>query len=874
MGRSSTALRSARFAHRRATVSTLVLTLVAALGVFSTVPAYGAGSGASPTPSWVNGFWHHQGPNGERDVNVCSYSVSVGTAHCNAHIVTNFGKDALAAAPSQPSSSTCTSSDNNVPSGVSTSGTGAYDPCYLDSAYNVASAAATHGGGVGQIVAIVDAYSDPNVTANLASYRSFFGLSTCPTGTVTHGASTCIFDVVNQNGSSTSLPAGNSGWGEEISLDVEMVSAICQNCQIALVEASSSSMANLGTGVNTAVAMGANVVSNSYGGSEYSSEVNDSNAYFNHPGVAIVAATGDNGFGVEFPAASPTVTAVGGTSLLQSTDTGARAANATETVWSGAGAGCSAYEPKPSWQSDPGCAKRMVADVSAIADPNTGVWVYDTYGTGFTWGAFGGTSVATPIISSMYALAGNSLGAATTPASYTYANQSSLYKVTSGTDGSCSTLYYCNAADSVSGTGYNGPTGLGTPGATGSIAAFSAVAAPVTKPGAPALTSASAGNGAVTLAWNAPTSNGGSAILGYNVFEGSSPGAESTTPLNGSTLIAGTSDALSGLTNGTAYYFTVQAVNGVGSSASSNELSSTPSAPTASNAPTLTSAAAGNGAVTLTWSAPASNGGSAIQGYNVFVGTGAGLESTTATNTSLIAGTSDTLGGLTNGTTYFFTVQAVNGVGSSVSSNERSATPVAVTAPSSPTLTTATGGSASVTLTWNAPSSNGGSAVQGYNVFVGLTSSGESATPSNSTLVTGTTYTVTGLASATKYWFTVKALNAIGPSTASNELSATTSTLTVPGAPTLTSAQPGRRQVTLTYSAPSNNGGSSITGYYIYIGTSAGGVSSTPLNTTPINSTRVTVTGTTKGVTYYFIVRAANKNGTGAPSNELSATSQ
>jgi len=775
MGRSSTASRSLRFTHRRGIVSALVLTLVAALGAVSTVPAYGDGSGASPTPSWVNGFWQHQGRNGESDVNVCSYAVSVGDAHCNAQIVTNFGKDALAAAPSQPSGSACTSTDNNVPSGVSASGTGAYDPCYLDSAYNVASAAATHGGGAGQIVAIVDAYSDPNVTANLSSYRSFFGLSACPTGTVSHGASTCTFDVVNQNGSSASLPAGNSGWGEEISLDVEMVSAICQNCQILLVEATSPTMANLGTGVNTAVAMGANVVSNSYGGSEYSSEVNDSSSYFNHPGVAIVAATGDNGFGVEFPAASPSVTAVGGTSLLQSTDSGARAANATETVWSGAGAGCSAYEPKPSWQSDPGCAKRMVADVSAVADPNTGVWVYDTYGTGFTWGAFGGTSVATPIISSMYALAGNSLVAPTTPASYAYANQSSLYKVTSGTDGSCSTLYYCNAADSVSGTGYNGPTGLGTPGATGSIAAFSAAAAPATKPGAPTLTSATAGNGAVNLTWSAPTSNGGSAVQGYNVFEGSSPGAESTTPLNGSTLIAGTSDALSGLTNGT---------------------------------------------------------------------------------------------------TYYFTVQAVNGVGSSLSSNERSATPAAITAPASPTLTTATGGSASVTLAWTAPTSNGGSAIQGYNVYVGLTSAGESATPSNSTLVTGTTYTVTGLAVGTKYWFTVKAINAIGTSSASNELSATTSTLTVPGAPTLISAQPGRRQVTLTYSAPSSNGGSAITGYFIYIGTSAGGVSSTPLNATPINSTRVTVTGLTRRVTYYFIVRAVNKNGTGAPSNELSATSQ
>ena len=190
--------------------------------------------------------------------------------------------------------------------------------------------------GAGQIVAIVDAYSDPYVASNLASYRSFFGLSACPSGVVSHASSTCSLEVVNQNGG-TSLPSGNSSWGEEISLDVEMVSAICPNCQILLVEASTPTMANLGTGVNTAVAMGANVVSNSYGGSEYSGEVSDGLSYFNHPGVAIAVAPGDGGFGTEFPAASPTVTAVGGTSLFQSSDAGTR--NASESVWSGAGAG-------------------------------------------------------------------------------------------------------------------------------------------------------------------------------------------------------------------------------------------------------------------------------------------------------------------------------------------------------------------------------------------------------------------------------------------------------------------------------------------------------------------------------------------------------
>jgi subtilase family serine protease len=396
---------------------------------------------------------HERG--GETDANVCSYAVSTRHAHCNVNI--RLDRRARAERPAAHRRRPASTLGNN----------GAYDPSYLQSAYNVASAAAADGGGAGQTVAIVDAYDDPNVASDLSYYRSFFGLSACPTGTISPAATGCVFEKVSQTGSTTSYPTSSSSWGVEISLDVEMVSAVCPNCQILLVEADSNSIADLGAAVSEAVSLGARVVSNSYSGSEYSSETSDSLSYYDHPGVAVVASAGDSGYGVEFPAASPYVTAVGGTSLTQLTNTGTR--DGSETAWSGTGAGCSAYESKPAWQRDEGCANRTVADVSAVADPNTGVWVYDTYGNS-GWGIYGGTSAAAPIIASFYALAGNLPGSTGTPASYPHAAPSSLYDVTSGSDGSCSPAYLCTA-----GVGYDGLTGLGTPGQSpNSIAAFQA----------------------------------------------------------------------------------------------------------------------------------------------------------------------------------------------------------------------------------------------------------------------------------------------------------------------------------------------------------------------------------------------------------------
>ena len=183
--------------------------------------------------------------------------------------------------------------------------------------------------------------------------------------------------------------------------------------------------------------------------------------FYNHPGVAVTASAGDSGFGVAYPAASPDVVAVGGTSLTTATNS----RGWTESVWGssaggeGTGSGCSADSAKPSWQKDTGCARRTDNDVSADADPNTGVAVYDTFSEG-GWLEVGGTSASSPMIASVFALAGTP-AAGTNPASYLYAHTANLFDVTSGADGSCSPAYLCTGQ-----AGYDGPTGLGTPNGT------------------------------------------------------------------------------------------------------------------------------------------------------------------------------------------------------------------------------------------------------------------------------------------------------------------------------------------------------------------------------------------------------------------------
>jgi hypothetical protein len=309
-----------------------------------------------------------------------------------------------------------------------------------------------------QTVAVVDAYSTPDLASDLAIYRKEYGLPSCGT------ASGCL-RIVNQEGSASPLPASGVryGWDIETALDVAMVSAACPQCKIMVVEASSASIGDLAAAEDTAARLGAQVISNSFGSRE-SGQTQAYAADYSHPGHTIVVASGDDGFtAASSPANLATVTAVGGTQL-------ARASNKrgwTERVWDDGGAsgsGCSAYVAKPAWQHDAHCPTRTIADVSALA---WNVPAYDETAGG--WLTIGGTSAAAPLIAGVFGLAGN---AATIGPGYPYRHAGSLFDITVGNNdlikeaggATCGYDYLC-----VAKKGYDAPTGLGTPDGTGAF---------------------------------------------------------------------------------------------------------------------------------------------------------------------------------------------------------------------------------------------------------------------------------------------------------------------------------------------------------------------------------------------------------------------
>ncbi|WP_432883951.1 S53 family peptidase [Kribbella sp. CA-245084] len=397
--------------------------LVSALGVGAlavaglTVQALSASGADAATPYTA----------GKHAARVCSTAKVKHTASCNAVKLVN--PDGFAPAASAPPATGLT-------------------PTGLRDAYKLNGLSAG-----GRTVAIVDAYGYPNLERDLGVYRSQFGLSACTT------ANGCL-KVINQTGG-TSLPRFNAGWAGEQALDVDAVSAAAPDAKIVVVQANSASFADLGTAVQTAAKQaGVVAISNSYGGGDASDATYG--AYYNHPGIAVTASTGDDGYqGGSYPASSSYTTAVGGTSLVAASNS----RGWSESVWSGAGSGCSTYNTAlPGAASfSTGCSKRAMADVSAAADPGKGGMAiyYPTSKTASTWAQFGGTSEAAPIIAAVYALSGNTSGYAN---AFPYAHPGSLFDVTSGSNGSCPTTQWCNAR-----TGWDGPTGLGTPNGAGAF---------------------------------------------------------------------------------------------------------------------------------------------------------------------------------------------------------------------------------------------------------------------------------------------------------------------------------------------------------------------------------------------------------------------
>jgi Subtilase family/IPT/TIG domain len=381
-----------------------------------------------------------------------------------------------------PLTATCTAlrlvspSGEALPSGeaspageVTSPPSGFLTPSRLHAAYSVPSESKAS---AKETVAVIDAFDDPTAEADLRVYDEQFGLAPCTS------ANGC-FRKVNQEGDASPLPPVQGEWAGEISIDVQMVHAICESCRVLLVEANNGELAELAEALDTAVSLGAKVVSNSYASPEepafagfYEELAADS---YERPGVVVAASSGDCGYlnvdcpkeqaTADFPADVPSVVSVGGTTLREEGGTW------TSTVWDESGGGCSQVFAAPAWQratsgfAATGCgADRSVADVAADGDPSTGVDIYDSTPEGngepTGWAAFGGTSVATPIVASEFALAGGAQGA-TQPAATLYAHAgeaSAFYDVVSGANGSCGQASSCQAT-----VGFDGPSGLGSP---------------------------------------------------------------------------------------------------------------------------------------------------------------------------------------------------------------------------------------------------------------------------------------------------------------------------------------------------------------------------------------------------------------------------
>jgi hypothetical protein len=317
-----------------------------------------------------------------------------------------------------------------------------YGPADLMSAYKVPASTST------KTVAIVDAFGYPTAESDLAVYRRTFGLPACTV------ASGCL-RIVNQDGAPGPLPEPDFGWAVESALDLQAASAACPTCRLLLVEGNDNLEGALAAATDTAVRLGASVVSNSYGADESNGLQPLEASYDNHPGVPILASSGDFGFGIpSWPAVLPNVIAVGGTTLNRAGDS----RGWTEQAWSGAGSGCSAWYDKPAWQHDPNCQMRTTADISADADPDTGLAIYDTFemDPNDAWLVVGGTSAASPYVAGLIASTG--YPQRVTGSSIYAKPASAFYDAVGGSNGFCGEDYLCTGLP-----GYDAPTGRGTP---------------------------------------------------------------------------------------------------------------------------------------------------------------------------------------------------------------------------------------------------------------------------------------------------------------------------------------------------------------------------------------------------------------------------
>ena len=402
----------------------------------------------------------------------------------------------------------------------------------------------------------------------------------------------------------------------------------------------------------------------------------------------------------------------------------------------------------------------------------------------------------------------------------------------------------------TNGDSYSFSVGAINPDGMGPVSASSAVVIPSAPPGVPGGATAVAGNGQAWVSWTPPSDNGGSPIVGYEVvpyFNGSPAPPITYTS-------TATTEVVSGLVNGGSYAFSVEAINADGSGLPS-VVSAAITPTTVPSPPTGVTATPGNGQVSLSWTAPADDGGSLVTGYTVIPYI-SGVPGTPVSYPS--SATTETVSGLTNGTGYSFAVEAQNSDGTGTASTLTSAvTPSTV--PDAATGVVGTGGDAQVALSWTAPAQDGGSPITGYIVtpYIGTT-----AQPWSGYASSATAETVTGLTNGTSYTFTVQAVNSegTGPPSAATALITPSTT---PSAPTSVVAVPGDGQVSLSWTAPAQDGGSTISGYLVT--PDEGGIPQSPIAFASTTTTEV-VTGLTNGATYTFTVQATNGDGNGPAS--------